>query len=507
MDINKIINNSIEKEKKKIIIDENLFDKNWLVIHKKINASGRKKHEKRRIYLKEITAVAVFIGILILIPSITQHYKSKNGKLPDDNAATINNNIDTYRSKQIKVEDYDKTLGTVYVNGDYKEQKRVEALVTQVAKKQFDNFLVSYVGMVEAGKYHEIRIHEITKAKIPSVMEYYVKANTDEVYIEGRNSNKKAFIKITDGAKVENNRGFIEPDDIEKEITLLIGKNIKLHRSDLSDYKDIIDIKKYNIIYEDDKKENVYAVNIENGDIYKLNKNNGKLELVYKNKINNDKVTRKLREDVNGDGKEDVIKLDCYNSALTVNDVTIATNSYCLTGNISIVDIKKIDSLKEIAIEEAAPSACYYMSYYYFNGDTFVSYHRIPGHNILVDGSGRLLAKEVRGRILQTWYHDEEYKLTDNFGVEGIPKEMYPLQQKLKVKHTLQLQKSKTDKGIVATLKEGEEVMLIGCDDKGWCCIKGSSGTIGWFEVEELNIIKSIKLRAEEVFDGLQIGS
>lgn len=348
--------------------------------------------------------------------------------------------------------------------------------------------------------YHEIDVYEITKGKIPKVSKYYVKQHTDEVY--GFNSGK--FIKITEGEFADSYETWT-PGELEIAVQSISKKNTEIHSLCISKYPQEINSKEY-VLYADKDENYIYAVMGSTRDLYEFNKSSRKLELIFKNKLNDEKVTIAVSEDVNGDGKEENIKLDYYNRALTVNDMTIAAGSTSVKNKLAIVDINKKDLLKEMVIKQRGYSDYDEVIFYYFDGKTFVGKHCINGSDFFVDGSGKFTTTNKRSQTFFTWSHDVEYNLTENYGFQEVSKEMYPLSIKLKVKHELQLQKSKTDKEIATTLKVGEEVELIGCDDKTWCCIRTSSGVIGWFEVQGQHI-KVLNLHSADVFDGLFFAS
>lgn len=512
MDIDKIINNSIEKEKSKIRLDQSLFDNNWRIIQQKINAQSRKKEEKRGRYFKELSAVAAFVVILILVPTVTKYYKDKNIKLPNDNPAVTD--TDTNTTHILNPENYDKTSGVINVNGDIKEQKRAENLVSTIAKKQYGDFMISYKGLVnfDSEEYHKINVYEVTKGKMPEIAMYFVKLNTDEIYY-----NDPDFRRVSGGNYCKNIKLDNRADGacLSKIFKSLKGEDLQFtetfynqiqNDSNLLKFKDAlsaIDSKLYHIYTATDDK--VYAIKIDNKDIYVYDNSQKKLELLYKNVLNNDSTTLQVSDDINGDGKKEIIKYDYYNDTLTVNDLTISADTENPEFDLFTVDINKEDSMKEIVIKQDGPSGDYKINLFYFDGKAFATKHGFSGSDIVVDGSGQFTVKESRAITLQTWYHDMVYKLTSHFGVTEIPKEIYQLNQELKVKQKLQLQKSKTEKQIVATLMPGEAVTLIGCDDRGWCCIKNSNGVVGWFEVENFWTIKSVNLTAEKVFDGLYL--
>jgi len=497
LDIDKIINNSIEREKKKIRIDEDLFDKNWSEIHKKINTTDRKKKEKGttyfiRTYFKELTAVAAFIAILILIPTITQQYKDKNVKTPDDNPTIVNN------SKGIKVEDYDKTIGSIDINSDYKEQKRAEKAVEQIAKKHYGNFMISYIGKSKAGAvndnpntfYHEFEVYEITKNKRPSYIKLKIKENTDEAYVYS--TNKNGIVQVTNNMTLDRRMG---SGSIDKESAkALIDNKIDF---DGGSFNIVGENQYYRVV---DKNTGIeYRVNSDTQDIYKINKNN-KEELVYKNQLNNKKVTVEFNEDINGDGKPESIKYDYYNHTLTVDNMSILVFATIARGKVSILDINKKDSMKEMVLNTGGGElGSIYL--YYFDGATFVAMHRFTGKDISADGTGVFKLIGSPAKTLQCWINDKLYKLTDHYAFEEVPQE-YELNQKLIVKKPLSLQKSKTDKEIVETLQPGENIQLVKTDDTNWYCAKSSKGILGWFEVDVYKI-KELNLFAGDVFDGL----
>ena len=129
-----------------------------------------------------------------------------------------------------------------------------------------------------------------------------------------------------------------------------------------------------------------YYVEKKTLDVYKEEPGSKKKELYYKNEINNEKFTYMKNEDINGDGKKDVIKYDTLNCILSVNDVSIQTSQlYCdvyaaqvqyIQGKdsiIKIIDINKKDKIKEIVLDKDGNLDKETKDFYYYDGKKIIN--------------------------------------------------------------------------------------------------------------------------------------
>jgi len=168
-------------------------------------------------------------------------------------------------------------------------------------------------------------------------------------------------------------------------------------------------------------------------------------------------------------------------------------------------DQRAFRELKEIVIKDKGSNDYDGLNFYYYDGKNFVTSHFVQGEDLEVDGSGKIIVKNQMADLYEVlmWHHDEEYMLTENYGFKEVPRDMYLMQEKIKVIHELQLQKSQTDDSIAFTLAVGETGEIIQCDDKSWCCIKNTNGAIGWFQVKN-GVIVPINMAPENVFQRIR---
>ena len=219
-----------------------------------------------------------------------------------------------------------------------------------------------------------------------------------------------------------------------------------------------------------------------------------------------------LKRDLNGDGVMETIKLEIqnpeenrYQAILTVNGSSIIVPGGNPEGYFGIVDINTQNLLKDIAVIDEGPSNDYTTTFYTYDGRTLVTNGTIDGQyrNMKFDGKNGVTTT-TRGNILDTWFHDDDYVLSGNKFIHK-PRKFYERRgtTKVIVVTPLPLQRSSTDKSITTTLKKGENVKIVGCDDIAWCMMTDSKGIQGWFAVKDFNIITAVNLPASEVFEGL----
>jgi hypothetical protein len=225
--------------------------------------------------------------------------------------------------------------------------------------------------------------------------------------------------------------------------------------------------------------------------------------------------------DLNGDGKIDNIKLNAkkapYDFTLTImiNGVTHKDNG---GDSFSIVDIDENDKIKEIAIQEYGPSDDFATSFYLYDGRKIIKIGKIDGLCVFdnfIAGNG-IVYGNTRFIVLQTWFYKDEYKLTAKHLLQHVDKPYYlassaqPFKPSLSqppvtVWKSIHLYESPNSKKVVAKLKVGEKVNIIGSDNKKWCLVKLKDGRTGWFEVSgEYGIkVKELGVDAQAVFEGL----
>lgn len=234
-------------------------------------------------------------------------------------------------------------------------------------------------------------------------------------------------------------------------------------------------------------------------------------------------VKKAVKQDINEDGKKDDIKLwalynldyDGYKDyTLQVNEAKSNFTGDNVETQFNIVDIKTGDGFKEIAVSEYGPSADERTSFYRYDGKKIVLLGDIPGFygdyhqytgkdssDIKIDGSGVIKTLSL-GNILHSWFYEDTFELK-NGKIVKVPKELYKMNTVVTVLKPVTLKESRNNSKNGISLKPGEKVTIKETDNKNWCSIVNSKGQVGWIEIEEFYIIKSLGLPAPEVFDGL----
>lgn len=218
--------------------------------------------------------------------------------------------------------------------------------------------------------------------------------------------------------------------------------------------------------------------------------------------------------DLNGDGKTDDIKLQIAGEygnyyILKVNDLEIKGSGDNLDKKLYIVDIDKLDSFKEIAVQEFGPSDDYRTYFYSYNGNELRFMGDLGGLSTekeRIGGDGKVASIE-RLSMLQTWFMEKEYKLDVNHLLEVIKNDLYPVAyvvEPLKLKVELKLFDGPKSKNTAAQLKAGDIIKLLGSDGIEWCYAETSAGVKGWFAVDGFTVREN-GLDTGDVFDGLSM--
>lgn len=218
-----------------------------------------------------------------------------------------------------------------------------------------------------------------------------------------------------------------------------------------------------------------------------------------------------MTTDLNSDGIMDQISFQTpktlHSFTLQVNDALLEENGQNLKTYIEIVDIDPYDSLKEIAVSDYGPSSDYRTFFYFYDGKNLISMGEtsgVPGIDMTFPGDGTFTT-QTRGQILQTWFYEDQFKLTSDHLIENIPQDLYEMNTPVTVLQSIPLQKSRTDSEQIAVLEVGESATILSSDNKEWCLVETSTGVQGWFAVENFNIIKGTNLSATDVFEGLSM--
>ncbi len=226
--------------------------------------------------------------------------------------------------------------------------------------------------------------------------------------------------------------------------------------------------------------------------------------------------------DLNGDGPTESIAIAIPGNAVqgTKTEITINTSTATFPGTnpqgyFGIVDINTGDGEKEIAVSDLGPSGDATTGFYRFDGSQIQLVGTVQGayEDIVFAGNGTLTTK-TRASILQTWFYSDMFTLGADHKLAHVDQEVYLIdpaaaEARLTMLQDLPLHTDASSinaKTIVTTLKKGEAVTFIGCDNVAWCKVQSATGIAGWFYVEGFDTILKIdgtKVPAGEVFEGL----
>ncbi len=225
--------------------------------------------------------------------------------------------------------------------------------------------------------------------------------------------------------------------------------------------------------------------------------------------------------DLNTDGVPDTISITVTGDSAEGTTTTIAINGTSAVfpgtnpeGWFGIVDINTADHEKEIAVSDLGPSTDYTTGFYRFDGSSIQLVGTTQGRYEEIQFSGNgILSTNTRAKILQTWFYTDGFSLNTDHKLGHIDQHVYLIDPTTPSAHLTMLQDlslytdtTMTTDAIATTLKKGDVVQFIGCDDVAWCEAKSSAGILGWFYVEEYSTIVKpggTKAPAGEVFEGL----
>ncbi len=219
-----------------------------------------------------------------------------------------------------------------------------------------------------------------------------------------------------------------------------------------------------------------------------------------------------INADINSDNIAELIVWDTRNSASTgyselhINEKVVQVSGWNPRGDFGIVDINTNDQLKEIAVSDYGPSSDHTTRFYIYDNKNIIEVGFLSGtyDKIVFDGRG-VLTTRARGRILDTWFYEDEYTLSVTHQLIRAPKDFYERldSRPMTVLISIPLYKSPNASSTTLNFKKGDIVTITGCDDIEWCAVKNEQGVVGWFALHNFDVIRGIEISAGEVFDGL----
>jgi hypothetical protein len=260
------------------------------------------------------------------------------------------------------------------------------------------------------------------------------------------------------------------------------------------------------------KKENNELIEAAKENDLKIDRLTNEIKLFQKGQFFNNediKKTKVLDADLNNNGNQDIIKLECTDTKyyrLSINDISITSIGVNVDYDFKVVDIDIEDNIKEIAVSELGNDKNPKTSFYRYSIDNIIHIGEIEGHidDIMIHGDGTLTTYS-KANVLCSWSYRDKYKLSEAHVLVNEPKELYEMNHKVKVLKSIPLLKSTTENEMIAALTVGEEVTLLYSDNKRWCQVEKENGLKGWFEIENFDKIKGTGYSAKDVFEGIDI--
>jgi hypothetical protein len=509
-------------------MSESISEKCWQNIKKDIRIKQRwydklfiKVHNANRKYrLKVVVQLALAVFIISSMPTIIKETKFYVEKSAFFNKLKLNDPNDNKINKDNKFDERPE-----YKETDENYLKALEK-VREIAQKRYSRFSLYSTGQLEKyqeDSYYIITIYENTVgSKVPEISDILrVNAESFEVdlpYAYDSINIDKYFSLKSDLYKNEirmeslvllinkaDNINIESYDDVYSSIDLYSNLKGKLKKTNSSIPEYAYCYKEQpNIYYMYDKKEE---------SLYRYNTVNDEKKLIYKYKPKEYSIlTLERKADIDGDGKEDEIKFDPLRGILSINDVSIYVSYGRSFKDLMIVDIDNKHAGKEIYIGYESANDYSNHNIYTYNGGSITQLIAQDGTPV-IDGSGKVIFKDVLSQLFQTHSSDLEYVYYNDNSLRLTNKELYDAKniegnngtssyQIIKCKKELKIYKYKNSKEMAAVLKVGESIKVIGYDEKNWVLVENSQGVRGWFEVN-FSTVKELNLHSGDVFEGL----
>ncbi len=221
-----------------------------------------------------------------------------------------------------------------------------------------------------------------------------------------------------------------------------------------------------------------------------------------------------LTIDLNGDDRKEKVTLTLHpatsddeeSTTLTIDNQTVKIPGRNPQGYFGVVDFDTNDLTKEIAVSDPGPSGDYTTTFYRYDGQRIIALGTISGlyEAMRFDGEGKLTTS-TRAHILDTWFYDDEYVLSNNVLVRQ-EKEFYARvnhQNPVTVLSSITLRLSPLEDQTIFTVEPGEVVIITGCDDIEWCALINDKGMQGWFSLKQYGLVGEDAVSADTLFNGL----
>jgi hypothetical protein len=230
--------------------------------------------------------------------------------------------------------------------------------------------------------------------------------------------------------------------------------------------------------------------------------------------------------DLDGDGSIDEIILktvknpyydEVLSYVLLVNGEEITYEGSMIDPLFHVVNISNKDSYLEIAVSEEGPSADFLTVFYRYKNGELTKLAEIQGFlgkypgtdyvgDVQLDGNGRITTR-TRGEVIQTWFYDDSYILTEDDELLNEEKDFYSFETEVKVLKELKTVTGPDDGTEAYVFQPGESATLLETDNREWVSIGNDSGEVFWFKINNYSEIlgQDEKAYAYDYFEGLNM--
>lgn len=228
--------------------------------------------------------------------------------------------------------------------------------------------------------------------------------------------------------------------------------------------------------------------------------------------------------DLDGDGSIDQIKLKTEKNpyydevlayVLLVNEEEITYEGSMIDPLFHVVNISSKDTYLEIAVSEEGPSADFLTVFYRYKNDNLTKLAEIQGFlgkypgtdyigDVELEGNGRISTR-TRGEVIQTWFYDDSYLLTEDDVLLNVEKDFYPFETEVTLLKELKTVIGPDDGTEAYVFQPGESATLLETDNREWVSIGNNRGEIFWFQISNYSEIlgQDEKAYSYDYFEGL----
>ncbi|WP_339224764.1 YARHG domain-containing protein [Paenibacillus sp. FSL H8-0332] len=199
---------------------------------------------------------------------------------------------------------------------------------------------------------------------------------------------------------------------------------------------------------------------------------------------------KKMKVDLNGDGREEEIQLippetELGVFKLKVNNITMEVDSELLP-YVDIVDLDIDDPYFEIALQmDSQMVSLRSTSFYAYDVETLKQIGKLPdfsAHSSMFDGHGRVVSAKESNNF-QTWFRNLVFRLDAEHSLHEEQQDFYPMEPPtpLTINKEIVVQFHKDGADEAFSLEPGDNVKFLGDDKLGHIKLQTSTGKEVWY--------------------------